>query len=81
MLDLLREGLTDAEIADRLVLSRRTVEHHVGAMLAKLGVGSRRAAARAELGGRMPARGAAATGYRAARMGSRYRSDVPSRHG
>ena len=56
VLDLLREGLTDAEIADRLVLSRRTVEHHVGAVLAKLGVGSRRAAARAELGGRMPAR-------------------------
>ena len=46
VLDLLREGLTDAEIADRLVLSRRTVEHHVGAVLAKLGVGSRSAAAR-----------------------------------
>ncbi len=47
VLELLREGLTDAEIAERLVLSTRTVEHHVAAILAKLGVGSRREAARA----------------------------------
>ena len=40
MLDLLREGLADAAIADRLVLSRRTVEHHVAAILGKLGVSS-----------------------------------------
>jgi DNA-binding CsgD family transcriptional regulator len=45
VLDLLSEGLTDAEIAQRLVLSRRTVEHHVAAILAKLGVGSRGEAA------------------------------------
>jgi DNA-binding NarL/FixJ family response regulator len=41
VLALLGEGLTDAEIAHRLVLSRRTVEHHVAAILAKLGVASR----------------------------------------
>ena len=38
VLDLLREGLTDREIADRLVLSPRTVGHHVSSILGKLGV-------------------------------------------
>jgi DNA-binding CsgD family transcriptional regulator len=38
VLDLLREGLTDREIADRLVVSPRTVGHHVSSILAKLGV-------------------------------------------
>jgi DNA-binding CsgD family transcriptional regulator/tetratricopeptide (TPR) repeat protein len=42
---LLCEGLTNEEIAERLVLSSRTVDHHVSAVLAKLGVGSRGAAA------------------------------------
>lgn len=41
VLTLLREGLTDAAIADRLVISRRTAEHHVGAILAKLGANGR----------------------------------------
>jgi DNA-binding CsgD family transcriptional regulator len=50
VLALLAEGLSDAAIADRLVLSRRTVEHHVAAILTKLGVRSRREAARHELG-------------------------------
>ncbi len=44
--DLLAQGLTNKEIAVRLGLSVRTVEHHVEAVLAKLGAGSRRAAAR-----------------------------------
>ena len=44
VLQLLAEGLTNAEIADRLVVSVRTVDHHVAAILAKLNVGSRREA-------------------------------------
>ena len=45
VLALLCEGLTNEEIAGRLVLSTRTVDHHVSAVLSKLGVGSRGAAA------------------------------------
>jgi DNA-binding CsgD family transcriptional regulator/tetratricopeptide (TPR) repeat protein len=40
--ELLTQGLTDSEIAERLVISRRTAEHHVSAVLAKVGVDSRR---------------------------------------
>jgi DNA-binding CsgD family transcriptional regulator/tetratricopeptide (TPR) repeat protein len=43
---LLVEGLTNTEIADRLVVSPRTVEHHVAAVLAKLGAPTRREVAR-----------------------------------
>jgi DNA-binding CsgD family transcriptional regulator/tetratricopeptide (TPR) repeat protein len=52
VLELLAGGLTNAEIAERLVVSPRTAEHHVEAVLDKLGVGSRREAGRraAELG-------------------------------
>jgi DNA-binding CsgD family transcriptional regulator len=52
VLQLLGQSLTNAEIAERLVLSVRTVDAHVAAVLAKLGLHSRReAAARAaELG-------------------------------
>ena len=45
VLALLCEGLTNEEIAGRLVVSTRTVDHHVSAVLTKLGVGSRGAAA------------------------------------
>lgn len=43
---LLRAGLTNSEIAAELVLSRNTVNHHVSAILTKLGVSSRTDAAR-----------------------------------
>jgi len=46
VLRLVAEGLPNAEIAQRLYLSERTVDHHVSAILAKLNVRSRAAAAR-----------------------------------
>jgi DNA-binding CsgD family transcriptional regulator/tetratricopeptide (TPR) repeat protein len=46
VLALVAEGLTNAEIAERLVVSPRTAEHHVAAVLTKLGATSRREAAR-----------------------------------
>ncbi len=44
VLELLAEGLTNNEIADRLFVSFRTVENHVGAVLMKLDVATRDAA-------------------------------------
>lgn len=45
VLDLLGKGLTNAEIGGRLYISPKTVEHHVGRVLIKLGVRSRAEAA------------------------------------
>ncbi|MFN2524538.1 MAG: LuxR C-terminal-related transcriptional regulator [Mycobacteriales bacterium] len=46
VLQLLTDGMTNAEIGGRLFLSERTVDHHVSAVLAKLGVETRRDAVR-----------------------------------
>jgi len=41
VLELVREGLTYRQVAERLFVSRRTVETHVARVFRKLGVGSR----------------------------------------
>jgi DNA-binding CsgD family transcriptional regulator/tetratricopeptide (TPR) repeat protein len=46
VLALLADGLPDREISERLFISERTVHHHVSAVLSKIGVSSRTAAAR-----------------------------------
>jgi DNA-binding CsgD family transcriptional regulator/tetratricopeptide (TPR) repeat protein len=52
VLRLLADGASNAKIAEQLYVSKKTVEHHVSAIYAKLGVGSRPEAMRAatELG-------------------------------
>ena len=41
VLELVGRGLNNAQIAERLFISPKTVEHHVGRILAKLGLPSR----------------------------------------
>ncbi len=59
ILRLVATGLSNTEIAHRLVVSPRTVDHHVSAILGKLGVQTRREAAAwaAELDSRPSPRG------------------------
>jgi DNA-binding CsgD family transcriptional regulator/tetratricopeptide (TPR) repeat protein len=54
VLELVARGLGDAAIAETLVISRRTAEHHVASILAKVGVRSRRDL---EMGGAGPTPG------------------------
>jgi DNA-binding CsgD family transcriptional regulator len=49
VLRLVSEGLTNADIAAELVISPRTVDHHVSAVLARLGAANRVEAARLAL--------------------------------
>ena len=41
VLGLVAQGLRNAQIAERLVLSERTIDHHVSAILRKLDVRTR----------------------------------------
>ena len=59
MLALLADGLTNRQIADRLVVSEHTIHRHVANILRKLNVPSRSAAAaHAVRAGLLDARGA-----------------------
>ena len=56
VLEVLQEGLTNAQIAQRLYLSPRTVDHHVSSILGKLGVSNRADAV--SMAGSLPGAGA-----------------------
>jgi DNA-binding NarL/FixJ family response regulator len=46
VLRLVGQGLTDAQVAERLILSPRTINAHLASVYSKLGVNSRTAAIR-----------------------------------
>jgi DNA-binding NarL/FixJ family response regulator len=46
VLRLITQGLRNSDIAEELVVSAKTVDHHVSSVLSKLGVSSRADAAR-----------------------------------
>ena len=74
VLALLREGLSNEQIALRLGLSLDGVKFHVSEILSKLGVGSRNEAAQWEGKQRRPAPSACLSGLRGARDRPRQRS-------
>ena len=49
VLDLLASGLTNAQIGERIGISVKTVDHHVAAVLAAMGAGTRTEAAAAAM--------------------------------
>jgi DNA-binding NarL/FixJ family response regulator len=68
VLALIREGHGNAEIAARLSISAKTVDHHVSAILGKLGARTRHEAAQHE-----------AAQYEAAQRGAALQAEA--RHG
>jgi len=46
ILRLVAQGMTDAQVAEQLIISRRTVNWHLTSIYSKLGVTSRNAASR-----------------------------------